>query len=357
MKKKLVIIGGGFAGVEAAARLQNDFHVTLVDKKDYFECYVGAPLAITEPEDLEGMTVLYNQLLENTTIVTGEVTEVTPKEIKLKDNTHPYDYLIISSGSSYHQPIKPSAEQNLTHRKETFQNWHDQLDKAKSVIVIGGGPVGVEVATEVITTYPIKKLTLLESGPHLLSRLHRQARDYGKTFLQEKGAELILNEKLEGKEDNTYITDKGTKIEADIAFNCIGIQSNTAFLKKHFSAHLDERKRVKVNEYLQLSGYENIFALGDCNNVNEEKLAINAKRHATIVVENIQRLERNAPLHPYHISKLFTTLIGCGRSNAIMATPWFAYGGFIPGQFKSMEVPMLMKTLTWSYPKFFWEFY
>jgi NADH dehydrogenase FAD-containing subunit len=171
------------------------------------------------------------------------------------------------------------------------------------------------------------------------------------------GATLLLNERLEGKEENTYITDKGTKIQADIEFNCTGLQPNTAFLTKHFPEHLDEGKRIKVNQYLQLSSYENIFAIGDCTNVKEEKLAINAKRHATLVVTNIRRLERQSELHPYKISKLFTSLISCGRSHAIMATPWFAINGLMPAQFKSMEVPMLMKTLTWSYPQFFWEFY
>ena len=357
MKKKVVIIGGGFAGVEVAARLHEDFDVTLVDMKEYFECTVGLPLAISEPQYLSHMTAPYASILKGINVLQGKVTEVTPEAVVYKGGKLPFDYLCICTGSSYPYPVKPQDETTVTSRLAAIHSVHTKLKKGERVLVIGGGAVGVEVAGEIASTYPEKQLTILESGTSLLSRLHKSAQRYAENFFQDNGARLLLNEKMTVKENNIYVTDKGTRIPADIVFECTGIKPNTDFLEKNFSNHLDERKRVKVNSYLQLEGYPNIVALGDCNNVAEEKLAINAKRHATLAVDNIKRMDNGARVKPYAISKLFTTLVSCGRKKAIMATRWYALGGHIFSQFKNLEVPILMKTLTWSYPQFIWKVY
>ena len=355
--KKVVVIGGGFAGVEVAARLENTFEVTLIDMKDYFECTVGVPKAIGDPAYLKGMTIPYRSILKDTSIIADRVAEVTKDEVVHGGGRVPFDYLCIASGSGYASPIKPETESVITKREATFKDVHQHLKEATGILVIGGGPVGVEVASEIATKYRGKNLTIVESGPRLLSRLHKKAHDYAKKFFLDKKARLIFDEKIKETHMNTYFTDKGTEIEADVVFNCRGIKPNTEFLVPHFSHTLDDRKRVKVNNCLQVEGCPHIFALGDCNNVQEEKLAINAKRHATLTVENILRVNQGMKPRPYTISKLFATLIGLGNREAIMATPWYAYGGYVPHQFKSAEVPLLMKTVTWSYPQFIWKIY
>lgn len=357
MRKNVVIIGGGFAGVETAARLQEDFNVTLVDMKEYFECTVGFPVAIAEPSYLSQMTVPYASILEGITVLQGKVTEVTSEEIIYKGGRLPFDYLCICTGSSYPHPVKPQDETAITNRQTSIHEVHQKLKEAGRVLVIGGGPVGVEVAGEIASTYPEKQLTILEGGTTLLSRLHKSAQQYAENFFLENDAQVLLNEKLTSSDNNTYITDKETKIPADMVFDCTGIMPNTSFLEKNFPDHLDEKKRVRVNKNLQLQGCPNIFALGDCNNIVEEKLALNAKRHATLVVDNIKRLDSGDKVKPYVISKLFITLISCGRKKAIMATPWYALGGHVISQFKNLEVPLLMKTLTRSYPQFIWKMY
>ncbi len=355
--KKVVVIGGGFAGVEVAARLQKTFEVTLIDMKDYFECTVGAPKAIGNPSYLKGMTIPYRSILRDTNIIAEGVAEVTKDEVVHGGGRVPFDYLCIASGSGYAFPIKPETESDITKREATFKDVHQRLKEATGILVIGGGPVGVEVASEIATKYRGKSLTIVESGPRLLSRLHKKAHDYARNFFLDKKARLIFGEKIKETRMNTSVTDKGTEIEADVVFNCMGIKPNTDFLVPHFPDALDDRKRVKVNNCLQLEGYPHIFALGDCNNIQEEKLAINAKRHATLTVENIIRVNQGMKPVPYTISKLFATLIGLGNREAIMATPWYAYGGNLPYQFKSAEVPLLMKTVTWSYPQFIWKIY
>ena len=356
MKKKVVIIGGGFAGCEAAGRLQEDFHVTLIDRKEFFECTVGIPTALFEPEYFERMTIFYKELLKNTDVVTASVTEVTSYEVKHSEGSHSFEYLLICSGSSYDFPIK-SEETHYSTRLEKLEALEKQIRESEKILVVGGGSVGVEIAGEIVSLYPDKKLTLVHNDCRLLPRLPKKAQNYAEDFFREKGVTLVLNERVTETKDNLYITDKGTSIEADIKYSCIGIEPNTDFLNLHFSDSLDEKKRIQVNEYLQVKGYKNIFALGDCTDVSEEKLAINAKRHATVTVDNVYRLKEGKQLRPYRVSKLFTALVSCGKNAGIMSTPWYTMTGFIPAQSKKLEVPMLMTTLTWSYPQFMWEFY
>jgi NADH dehydrogenase FAD-containing subunit len=355
--KKVVIIGGGFAGVEVAGRLEKDFEVTLIDMKDYFECTVGDPSAILNPSYLDGMTVPYRSIFRYANIIKAKVTEVTKDEVVCGEGRVPYDYLCIASGSGYSFPIKPETESAIEERKSAFEDVNRRLREAKDILVIGGGPVGVEVAAGIASQYRGKSLTLIESGPRLLSRLHRSAQEYAEKFFLEKKVRLLLNERIMEQHANTYESDKGSSIDADMVFNCIGIKPNTGFLIPHFLENLDDRRRIKVNRSLQLEGHPYIFALGDCNNIQEEKLAINAKRHATLTVDNILRLNRGIKLQPYAVSKLSAALIGLGNKKAIMATPWRAFGGNVPHYFKSLEVPLLMKTLTWSYPQFIWKVY
>jgi NADH dehydrogenase FAD-containing subunit len=356
MKKNVVIIGGGFAGCEAAGRLQEDFHVTLIDRKEFFECTVGVPKALFEPEYLDTMTIPYSKLLKKTDIVIAKVLEVSPQQVTHSEGILSYDYLLICSGSGYNFPIK-TEELAFSERAKKIKALEKELREAEKVLVVGGGPVGVEVAGEIATIYPDKELTLVHNDSHLVPRLSKKSQDYAEDFFRRHRVRLILGESVRERKNNTYITDKGTTIEADIKYNCIGIVPNTDFLTTYFSENIDEKKRIKVNDYLQVPGYQNIFALGDCNNVNEEKLAINAKRHATLTVDNMYNLEKGHRLQPYIVSKLFISLVSLGSDAGLLSTPWYTMIGFMPAQFKKLEVPMFMKTLTFSYPQLMWELY
>ena len=110
----------------------------------------------------------------------GEATAVTtsPRVVRLRladaDATEldlPYDYLLVASGVSYPcAPIKPSAaERTLAARQARWDGAAAALREAASVIVVGGGLVGVELAAEIVEAYPSKPLTLITSGAALRS--------------------------------------------------------------------------------------------------------------------------------------------------------------------------------------------
>ena len=110
MKKKVVVIGGGFAGSYIARKLQGKFDLTLIDNKDYFEFTPSILRTIVEPRHACKIQVLHKYYLSKANIVRGEVTKFNDKAAYIGKRRLEYDYLVICSGSKYNMPIK---EQNL----------------------------------------------------------------------------------------------------------------------------------------------------------------------------------------------------------------------------------------------------
>ncbi len=95
------------------------------------------------------------------------------------------------------------------------------------------------------------------------------------------------------------MTNKGTTINADIIFNCVGGKPRSKFMEKYLPQTLDDKKFIKVNEFLQVEGYEKIFCGGDVCNIPEEKCADRALQHADVIAENMKRLVKNKKLKKY----------------------------------------------------------
>ena len=142
MKKRIIIIGGGFTGTRCARKLEKKFSVTLIDCKPYFEFTPSVLRTILEPRHCKKIQRMHSDYLKMSDIIVGKVTGINDKAIYL-ENGHKinFDYLIISSGSSYASPIK-DAGLIPTTRADKLANYHDDLEKAKNILIIGGGLVG-----------------------------------------------------------------------------------------------------------------------------------------------------------------------------------------------------------------------
>ncbi|MBX4196185.1 FAD-dependent oxidoreductase [Candidatus Pacearchaeota archaeon] len=332
--KRVIVIGGGFAGAYCARHLEKDFSVTLIDNKDYFEFTPGVLRTIVDPAHIRKIQVVHSHYLHRAEIVIGEVTEVSKKDVTVHGKKHPFDYLIICSGSSYSAPFK---EKNIisSTRAIELRAVHRQVEKAQNILIIGGGLVGVELAGELCTYYPDKHITIAHAMEELIERNPKRARDYARAFLSSHGVHMVFNEMVSKAKGNKFITNKGTKIAADLAFMCTGIVPNFSFLEKHLKNVLNKRNQIMVNEHLQVNGYENIFSAGDVNDRAVEKTAQNAERQARVAVDNIFALEYNKPLETY-IDKKTPLVISLGKHTGIFVWNNFVLTGFIPGIMKTV---------------------
>lgn len=341
--KKVIVIGGGFAGSTIARELQNDFEVTLIDNKDYFEFTPGILRTIVEPDHIKKLQIMHNHYLTSARFLRGEVEAVEKNKVIVGGRDIRYDYLVICSGSGYNIPIKEKDVVPAV-RAEHLRKHHERLCKAKKVLIIGGGLVGIELAAEICTHYKDKSIILIHSHERLCERNKISTSRYAENFLLKKGVKLVFGEKVRKNHGNTFISDKGKEYKADIAFLCTGIKPNFEFMKKNLKRKLNEKNQIKVNEYMQVSGEKNIFAPGDVNDMKVEKTAQNAERQAKIVARNILSMERKEKLHKYIFRKT-PMVISLGKWKGIFELDGIVFTGILPGILKSFIEWKEMKKL------------
>ncbi len=354
-RKRIIIIGGGCAGASCAKALQEEkgFEVTLIDRKSYFE-YTPALLRLAaEPPYAQKIRILHTAYFSGT-LITEPAMEITNAAVKTASGTHPYDYLIICSGAKFSVALQ--GEQ-LIPASDGEQLRNSNVAEADSILVIGGGLAGVELAAEIVEKYPAKKVAIVEMLPELLSRNPPTARKKAERFLRRHGVEILFNTKItdvsgkkyqiekkelvkedpvnEGSEKEESTWKAASPLAADIAFLCTGIMPHYEHFKDHCSTSLNARNFLCVNGFLQVEGRSNVFAAGDCTAVAEEKTAHNAEKHAEIIVKNIRHLERGRQLEEYR-SGSSLTLISLGKNRGILIYKQLVWEGRIPALLKKI---------------------
>jgi len=211
------------------------------------------------------------------------------------------------------------------------------LRKAKSALIIGGGLVGVELAAEIAVHFPKKEVTVVHSQSTLINRFPKKAIKYVTDFLKDRNVRLIYNERVIGHRLQTFITDQGTEIPADMGFLCTGITPNSGFLKESFPDTIAGSGYICVNEYLQLTGavvYPRIFVAGDVLDIKEEKLAQGAEVMAKLVSNNIFYLDKGQRPSKYKSNYSRPVVISLGKYHGVFILGGITFTGPLPALLK-----------------------
>ncbi len=335
--RKLVILGGGFCGALIAKNLDNrrKMDATLIDKKNFFEYTPAVHRAIFKLDYQSKITVPFSNFLKHISVVTDDLIQATPQFVETRKEKFHYDLLVVSTGIDY--PIFLENKNNVFTLTCCLDARviHDKICNASRIIVIGGGLIGTEIAGELVTKSSKKEVVIVHPHDRLIERNPARASRYAQKFLEKHGAQIIFGETIVDHENGTFVTDKGKKIEADVAVWCGGIKCNPWFVKNFPKTIFTDRNALKVNEYLQLDAYPNIFVGGDINSVREEKTAANAERHARLIVENIDRTLKNKPLVPYKESK-GPLVISLGDRDGVIVFRKLVLTGLLPGIIKHL---------------------
>lgn len=145
---------------------------------------------------------------------------------------------------------------------------NEKIKAAHSILIVGGGPTGVELAAEIAVDFPEKKVTLVHDGSRLLEFIGPKAADKTLNWLRSKNVEVKLEQSVDQQRSSegskTYITSAGETIKADCHFLCTGKPLASAWLKETiFKDNLDGFGRIKVDDNLRVKGWKNVFAIGD----------------------------------------------------------------------------------------------
>jgi NADH dehydrogenase FAD-containing subunit len=269
----------------------------------------------------------------------------------------PYDYLVLATGSVYPPPCKAHPDTHALYpRQHSLIVAHEQLKRAQRIVIVGGGPVGVELAAEIRCKWHDKQVTIVQGGPTLLTGIHCSFGQAASEWMHSHRVSVVLNEKVAAHSEiydahdedadtnagnnnggsafktHTLTTNKGTVLEADTVFYCVGTHPQSDFLERSSDFLRKFRRpdgRIVVDEHLLVGGLaqQGVFAVGDVVAhpfLAEPLLAYTAEKHANAVARSIIALSENDELcrYPLDLTGLKTSpdiiCVSLGPSAAIL---------------------------------------
>ncbi|HWE89864.1 MAG TPA: FAD-dependent oxidoreductase [Pseudonocardiaceae bacterium] len=307
MTATVVVIGGGYGGIAVASALDEVANVVLVEPRDAFVHNVAALRGLVDPQWTDRLFYRYDRLLARGRVIRDRAVRVDAGSVTLGSGQRiDADYLVLATGSRYPFPAKIDVEDSAG-AKAKIHAGRAALARADGVLLLGAGPVGLELAGEINAAWPDKAVTIVDPAPDILvGGYPDELRAELRSQLDALGVELVLGTALAEEpptgpgEFGTFTvgtstvdavrTDAGRKITADIWFRCYGVVPVADYLAGELAAARQAGGQIAVTDELRLPGQERVFAIGDVTAIPETKLAKAAGEHAEVVATNIRTL-------------------------------------------------------------------
>ena len=373
--QRVVIIGGGFAGMNVARHLNHEsYQVVMLDKHNY---HTFVPLLYQvatgglEPDAIVGSLRKIFDGQNNVYFRMLKVQRVDParKTVHTSVGSLTYDYLVIATGTranyfgnehfaKYTMPLKELPDA-LNLRSQVLQCFEKATltpdatarERLLHFLIVGGGPTGVEMAGALSEMkkralpqdYPdldvsVMHITLVEGQSCLLPTMSEEAGATAQRYLEQMGVTVQLSTLVEDYDGEQARFKNGDIIATETLIWGAGVQGAT--IKGVDQESIDHGKYV-VNDHLQVRGYDDIFAVGDIALHTTEAypkgypgVAQVAIQQGQYLAKHLHRLRRKQPLPPF---KLFNkgVIAVVGRNRAVGDLPaharisgWFAWMGW-----------------------------
>jgi NADH dehydrogenase len=359
-RKRIIIVGGGFAGLKLAERLENaDFEVVLVDKNNYHQflplIYQVASAGI-EPSSISFPFRKIFQKRKHLFFRLAEVRTIFPEKnmIQTSIGKANYDYIVFAAGTTTNYfgnkhiediaiPMKNVSEA-MGLRNALLANYERAItcatEKEKqellNIVIVGGGATGVEVAGAIaeMKKYILSKdypemdnselnIYLIEAEGRLLSSVSEKSSESVLQFLQKMGVNVWLKERVTGYEDYQVTLESGKVIPTRSFIWVSGVKAVT--IGNMNASAVGRGNRLIVDEFNCVKGYNNIFSIGDqCLQTTDERypnghpqVAQVAIQQAKQLAENLINMERGKPLKPFRYRDL-GSMATIGRNKAVI---------------------------------------
>lgn len=330
MSKTVTIFGGGVAGAKLAHNLQNDAQVTLVSPLDYFEIPMAMVRAVVEPDIAARSVVPLRPAQPKVTHVQGRLVsfDASGAKVELVDGTVSSiqsDISVLATGSSYANALIRAQKGAVQDRRAEFAAYGARLVQARNIVIIGGGPIGIELAGEISQDFPSKTVTVIEANADILQGTSRKVAAQARKVLERRGVKFLVGHRFKhafGQEPQGGIarTDKGQDIAYDLIFSAVGSKPNTDYFP---ADRLSANGCIPVDDYLRVKGLENTYALGDIADLDEVKKGIYVIDHVKTVTKNIRaQIAGQAPSATYKAqSGNDIMLVTLGRTGGVAHFP------------------------------------
>lgn len=380
--KRVLILGGGFAGVYTAYELQKALgrapvEIAIVNRENFFVFYPLMPDVVSGMIETEHILNPIRLVVPRTTLYVGDVTGIDLDEKRVdilhglyRHRQQPrslyYDHVVLALGGVPNvNPIPGLAEhafdvQRLSAAFALRNHLIDLLEQGDietnpaikqrllTVVVVGGGANGVEVIAEIrdlltdaCQHYPHLepddfRVVLVHGGDYLVPDLPRKLGDFAQRLLSSRGVEILLNRRVVKVEPTQVQLDDGQVIPTETVVGSVGVQPNP--LVAQLPLPHDKRGRLQVNEYLGIDSRPEVWALGDnalvidpYTNKPYPQTAQHAIREARVVAHNIAasiegdgtKLERIA-------YRTLGQMVALGHRSAVVNLRWggLTFSGF-----------------------------
>lgn len=372
----ILIIGGGFAGLRLARKLNNKpgFTVTLLDRYNYHQfqpLFYQVATAALDPSNISFPLRKAFHGSRNVRIRLGELVSVHPERnaVKTDHGEITYDVLVLAMGADTNFfgnanlqenafPMKSTVEAiQLKHR--LIQNFEDallvkteeELRRLLTIVIVGAGPTGVEMSGSIAEMrryvlpkdYPeldfkLMQIYLLEGTDKTLGAMSDKSAARSQKYLENLGVTVLTNTMVKDYDGKKVTLGDGSIIPTSVVIWAAGIRGN---VPTGIDPGLVVRgNRIRVDRYNRVEGFENIYALGDLAYMETPKyerghpqVASVAIQHADNVATNLMKMERKSNpasllQFEYHDKGSMATV---GRNLAVVdiPRPKMHLGGFI----------------------------
>lgn len=384
---KVIIVGGGFAGLNMASLLNNKkgIEVLLLDRFNYHQFQPLFYQVATASLDASNISFPLRKMFQKSKNVRVRLAElIAVNEVQHTITTSlgdfAYDILVIATGCDTNffgneklndcaYPMKSTVEAiQLRHRflqnlEDAFRFMQDAsaFEKTLTIVVVGGGATGVEISGALADMrnhilpkdYPEidfsrMKIYLLEGQGKLLGAMSEKSSDDSKRYLEKLGVIIKLNTIVKDYDGETVTLTDGTTIPSKTVVWAAGIKGNVpAGIEKEL---IVRGNRIKVDRYNKVLNSKNVYAIGDVASMSTPKypnghpqVANVAKNQGKLLAENILRIRDEKPLEAYEYDDQ-GSMATVGRGLAVVDLPnkWHFNGGFAWFVWMSLHLFLLL---------------
>lgn len=381
MKKRVIIVGGGYGGVRVMQRLSSieGLEIVLIDQNPYHylqtEAYalIASTVTITDVTvDLVALCKRYKNAVYKKARITA--IDLPGKCVKSADESLHYDYLVIAAGSCTNFPSSIPGLESYSHGVKTLhrafefkqqfecqlyesmQSEEDRLCRAFNVVIGGAGLSGVEIAAE-MGHYAKKfvqdnrmmcegiQICLIASRDKVLEGTNPYIQKKARKRLEALGVRVFYNTRiLEVREDEVLLNNGGS-IKFDFMIFAGGTKGSP--LARAVRCQLNAKDQIIVGPTLQVSGHKNVYAVGDIAALEDAAgkiipaTANAAEQSAEVVAKNIKaQLKGERPQHAFIGIQGMIVALG-GHHAAVILFNTFKFSGFLGY--------LLKKAIIWRY--------
>jgi NADH:ubiquinone reductase (H+-translocating) len=366
--KRVLILGGGFAGLSAARKLGNKkgIEVTLIDRRNHHlfqPLLYQVAMAGLSPADIAAPIRSLLGKYKNITVLQGNAEKIAAKSNKVicDIGEYEYDYLIMACGARHcyfgnehweeFAPGLKTLNQATEIRRRVLSAYEkaerskdpQEIKKALTFVIVGAGPTGVELAGAIgeMSRFTLAKdfrnidarltrVILIEHGPRILAAFDEDQSARATRDLEKLGVQVWTSSSVTDINANG-VQAGDERIEADTVLWAAGVQA--AKIGKSIDTEQDRQERVHVNEFQQVTQYPNIFVAGDQAHQKDKNgnplpgMAPVAIQQGDYIANYLLSAEKGKKSRPFkYLDKGKMATIG--RSKAIAHTGNFKVNGF-----------------------------